>query len=123
VLPAEDTDLINRVTSRLAELNLAASTAPTSSSSSASGKALPPRPKAKANPPKLKAKRYYTIYGLSHHPDYCGVHHGLFDSLKTTILGGELLGSGASLRGFDTEQEALDFWYSKTREDVTVTEI
>ena len=103
-VPKEDSDLA---------LNIAAEAKATSvSSSSASAKAPPSRP---------KVKRYYTLYGWSRHPACCGIYHGLFDSLKAALLGESL--EGASLKGFDTEQEALDFWYSHTCEDVTVTEI
>jgi hypothetical protein len=61
-----------------------------------------------------------TLYtgGLATPP---GIYHGLFDSLKAALLGESL--EGASLKGFDTEQEALDFWFSHTSEDGTVTEI
>jgi hypothetical protein len=78
----------------------------------AAAKAPAPRPHAKASAPRPEI-RFYVIHSWKRHPTYTGIYRGLWGQLESSVLCGRLAGSGASLRGFNTESEARTFWTSK----------
>ena len=92
-----------------------------------------PRPKAKAKvrPPRRgvtpavrRSCRYYTIYKWRQAPGWCGIYLGTWQEVLDRVLGQPLAGSGASLRGHDTETEARATWEQfNPDEEVEITDL
>ena len=107
-LGEEDCRLVFGLIQRLQTLNLAAEGA---EPPAAKAKARAKRAAPKAAPRHAAPGRYYVVTAWRQHPDYCGIYHGSWATFTSEILGQpSLAGSGCSLRGFDSSDEAEEYW-------------
>jgi len=74
------------------------------------GLAAPVAGRKNGKKPTAPSKRCYIIWGCRQAPDLVGLHYTEWASLEAQLPGKHLASSGARLRGFDDEAEALQEW-------------
>ena len=58
-------------------------------------------------------RRYYVVFGCKLMPSARGIWHCEWSAFERAMPGGKFIGSGAKMKGADTEEMAMQVWYDQ----------